>query len=161
VKVSEAWRDDASRVLGEVFRFLVVGGVATAVSFVGFNALVHGLLIGVRPLADQPIPAFVLVNVVAGCIAYVGMRVYTFRDRGVADPTAGLVRFFALGALTMAIPVVCLWVSRYGLGLRSAVADNLAANVVGLGAGAAARFWVFRKYVFDPVPSGEPCSPPS
>ena len=41
---------------------LTVGGVATVVSFVGFNALVHGLLLGSAPLADEPVLAFVLVN---------------------------------------------------------------------------------------------------
>lgn len=146
--------------LGEVVRFLAVGGLATAVSVVGFNALVHGMFGGWAPLHDQPIPAYVLVNVLAGWVAYVGMRVWTFRHRDVRDPVAGMVRFFALGALTMAIPVLCLWVSRYGLGLTTPLADNLAANVVGLGLGAAARFWVFRRYVFEQVPA-EPWSPPA
>ncbi|GAA1147552.1 GtrA family protein [Nocardioides aquiterrae] len=140
------------RILGEVVRFLLVGGLATAVSFVGFNMLVHGLFLGGgAPLARQAVPAFVLVNVVAGCVAYAGMRAWAFRDREVSDPATGLVRFFGLGALTMAIPVVCLWASRHVLGLTSPLADNLAANVIGLGLGAAARFWVFRRYVFDEV----------
>jgi putative flippase GtrA len=112
---------------GEVARFLAVGGVATLVSLVGFNVLAHGV------------------------VAYVGMMTYAFRDRGVGDPLAGLVRFFGLGAATMVIPVGCLWVSRYMLGLSSPLADNLSANVVGLVLGAAARFWVFRRYVFDHV----------
>jgi len=149
------------RVAGEVGRFLLVGGLATAVSFVGFNALVHGLFLGVAPLREQPVAAFVLVNVVAGCVAYAGMRVWAFRDRGVSDPATGLVRFFGLGALTMAIPVVCLWTSRNVLRLDSPLADNLAANVVGLGLGAASRFWVFRRYVFDQVPALEPSTQPS
>lgn len=137
--------------LGEIVRFLLVGGLATAVSFVGFNALVHGLFLGGAPLASRPVAAFVLVNVLAGCVAYAGMRAWAFRERVVADPATGLVRFFGLGALTMAIPVVCLWTSRHLLGLTSPLADNLAANVIGLGLGAAARFWVFRRYVFDEV----------
>jgi putative flippase GtrA len=145
------------RVLGEVVRFLLVGGLATAVSFVGFNALVHGLFVGAAPMRDQPVVAFVLVNVAAGCVAYAGMRAWAFRDRGAGDPTTGLVRFFGLGALTMAIPVLCLWVSRRVLGLDSPLADNLAANVIGLGLGTATRFWVFRRYVFArAVP--DPCS---
>ncbi|HEU5038123.1 MAG TPA: GtrA family protein [Nocardioides sp.] len=145
------------RILGEIVRFLLVGGLATAVSFVGFNALVHGLFLGAAPLAHQPVAAFVLVNVVAGCVAYAGMRAWAFRDRGISDPATGVVRFFGLGTITMAIPVVCLWTSRHVLGLASPLADNLSANVVGLGLGAAARFWVFRRYVFDQPP--EPCRP--
>lgn len=147
----------ARRIVGEVVRFLLVGGLATVVSFLGFNALVHGLFLDTAPLAGHPVAAFVLVNVLAGCVAYAGMRAWAFRDRGISDPSTGLVRFFGLGALTMAIPVVCLWISRHVLGLSSPLADNLSANVVGLTLGAAARFWVFRRYVFDQAP--EPCSP--
>ena len=136
------------RIVGELVRFLLVGGLATVVSFVGFNALVHGLFLGSAPLAGHAVLAFVLVNVLAGCVAYAGMRLYAFRDRDLSDPGSGLVAFFGLGALTMAIPVVCLWVSRYVLGLSSPLSDNLAANVIGLGLGTATRFWVFRRFVF-------------
>lgn len=139
----------ARRVLGEVVRFLLVGGVATAVSFLGFNVLVHGLFLDSSPLAEHPVTAYVLVNVVAGCLAFAGMRAYAFRDRTISDPSTGLVRFFGFGALTMVIPVLCLGFSRHVLGLDSALADNVAANVIGLGLGTATRFWVFRTYVFD------------
>ena len=141
----------ARHLLGEVVRFLAVGGLATAVSLVGFNVLVHGLLIGAAPMAGQPIPAYVLVNAIAGCLAYAGLRIWAFRHRDVSDPVGGLVRFFGLGAATMVIPVLCLWVSRYVLGLTSPLADNLAANVIGLGLATGTRFWVFRRYVFDEV----------
>lgn len=155
VALSSAFAPNARRLLGEVLRFLAVGGLATMVSFVGFNGLVHGLFLGGAPLRDQPIVAFVLANAVAGLVAYVGMRAWTFRDRGVPDEASGLVRFFALGAFTMAIPVVCLWVSRYGLRLTSPSADNLSANVIGLSLGAVTRFWVFRRFVFDQDPAPE------
>jgi putative flippase GtrA len=156
MSVSSPFAVRVRRLLGEVARFLAVGGLATAVSFVGFNALVHGLLLGAAPLSRLPILAFVLVNVVAGWVAYVGMRLWAFQDRDVRDPVVGIVRFFTLGALTMVIPVACLWVSRYGLGLSTPLADNVAANVVGLSLGAAARFWVFRRYVFDEVATPDP-----
>ena len=142
-------RVDAPRgLVEEAARFLLVGGVATAVSFLGFNALVHGWLIGLAPMSDQPLPAYVLVNVVAGLVAYAGMRLWAFSHRDAGDGVGSLVRFFALGAITMAIPVICLAFSRYALGLSGAWADNLSANVVGLGLSTAARFWVFRRYVF-------------
>ncbi len=139
------------QLFGEVVRFLAVGGVATAVSFVGFNVLVHGLLVGAAPMADQPLPAYVAVNVLAGLVAYAGLRLWAFQHREVSEPFGGLAMFFGLGAVTMAIPVLCLWASRYALGLSSPLADNLSANVIGLGLGTAARFWVFRRYVFDTV----------
>ena len=139
-------------IVGEVVRFLAVGGLATVVSFVGFNMLVHGLFVAHAPLHQQPILAFVIVNLAAGLLAYAGMRAYAFRDRNVEASTTGVVRFFTLGALTMLIPALCLWFSRYVLGLAGPVADNVAANVVGLGVSAATRFWVFRRFVFTEEP---------
>lgn len=150
-------RARARHLLAEVARFLLVGGLATVVSFVGFNALAHGLLLGHAPMRDLPILAFVVANAVAGVVAYAGMRAYAFRDREIGgDPAAGVVKFFALGAVTMLVPVLCLWVSRYVLGLTSPVADNLAANVVGLGLGTIARYWAFRRFVFDQAATPAP-----
>lgn len=140
-----------SRLLVEVVRFLTVGGLATLVSLVGFNVLAHGTLLGVAPMADQPVAAYVVANVVAGLVAYFGMRLWAFRDRGVDDGVESVVRFFGLGAATMLIPVLCLAFSRYVLGLSSLRADNISANVIGLGLSTAARFWVFRRYVFVEV----------
>lgn len=48
----------------------------------------------------------------------------------------------------MAFPLLCLAVSRHLLDLDSALADNVAANVVGLVLGAGARFFLFRRFVF-------------
>ncbi len=133
--------------LEEVARFLVVGGVATVVSFVGFNALVHGAFLPTAPMHAHPVEAYVLVNVLGGIVAYLGMRWWAFSHRTVKEGT-GVASFFALGALTMVIPVLCLAISRYGLGLTSIWADNISANVIGLGLGTATRFWVFRRFVF-------------
>lgn len=138
----------ARRLAEEVLRFLAVGGLATAVSLVGFNALVHGTFLGTAPMERAPVPAYVLVNLVAGVVAYLGMRSWAFSHREVRDPARGVVAFFGLGAATMAIPVLCLAASRYLLGLEGFWADNVAANVIGLGLGTAARFWLFRRYVF-------------
>jgi len=149
-KVGSRARD----LIRDVARFMAVGGIATIVSVIGFNALVHGSLTGHAPMQQHPIPAYVLVNVVAGWVAYVGMRLWAFSHREVGDSVAGIVRFFALGAVTMAIPVVCLAVSRYLLGRSDLWSDNISANVVGLGLSTAARFLLFRQYVF--VDAGRP-----
>lgn len=140
--------DKLRRVWGELLRFLAVGGLATAVSFVGFNVLVHGAVTGVAPMRDQPVAAYIIVNAIAGVVAYVGMRRWAFSHRQVTDSVSSVVSFFALGALTMAVPVLCLAVSRSVLGLSSVWTDNVSANVIGLGLGTALRFWVFRRFVF-------------
>ncbi len=149
---SVAGNTSEPRLIDQVLRFMVIGGLATLVSFVGFNALVHGALIGVKPLEDQPVTAFAFVNALAGLVAYAGMRSWAFSHRTVHEPVESIVRFFALGALTMAIPVVCLAVSRYLLGRTDPWSDNIAANVIGLALGTATRWWVFRRYVFtEPI----------
>lgn len=146
-----ATRSELIHLLHEAVRFLAVGGLATVVSFVGFNALVHGAFIGVAPMQREPIRAYVLVNLVGALVAYAGMRLWAFRHREVPDPLRALVRYLVLGTATMAIPVLCLTISRYLLGLEDVWSDNIAANVVGLGLSTAARFWLFRRYVFIDV----------
>ena len=100
-----------------------------------------------------------LANVAAGAVAYAGMRLWAFRDRDGQDTVDEVVRFFALGAATMLIPVLCLAFSRYALGLSGVRADNISANVIGLGVSTATRFWIFRRYVFVDPPSPEPAAP--
>ncbi|MDP2014193.1 MAG: GtrA family protein, partial [Actinomycetota bacterium] len=51
------------------------------------------------------------------------------------------------------IAIGCLYISHYVLGLTSALADNLSANVIGLGLGTLFRFWSYRKWVFPAVPN--------
>jgi putative flippase GtrA len=110
-------------------------------------------------MRDQPIAAYVLANVAAGLVAYAGMRLWAFRDRGGQDTVESMVRFFGLGAATMLIPVICLAFSRYVLGFSSLRADNISANVIGLGVSTIARFWVFRRYVFLDTTTPEPATP--
>jgi hypothetical protein len=67
----------------------------------------------------------------------------------------------------LAIALACLAVSHYVLGFTSALADNVAANGVGLVLGSAFRFFSYRRWVFpallpraaEPVLSGDR-SPP-
>src|SRR3546814_12387546 len=49
----------------------------------------------------------------------------------------------------MTLPIACLWISRNLLDQDSAFADNIAANVVGLGLGMVARFYLFRQVIFS------------
>lgn len=134
--------------LAEVTKFLTVGGVATLVAFVIFNALVHGYFAGPGPLNDQPIVAFVVANTIGMFVSYRGSRSWAFRNRETVGAAGGRLAFYVINILSMAIPLGCLTVSRYLLGLDDPFSDNIAANVVGLGLGTAARFWAFRRFIF-------------
>lgn len=137
------------RLAAEGARFIAVGGVATLIALLLFNLLVHGFW-GFRPgpMNDRPLTSYALANLVGMVVSYRGTRSWAFRHRQPVGVAGGRVSFFVINTVTMAIPLVCLAVSRYVLDLDSALADNLAANVVGLALGTAARFWAFRRFVF-------------
>jgi putative flippase GtrA len=143
--VSSRWQ----RLLAEAGRFLAVGGLATLVALFLFNVLVHGLFPGVPALlGDQPIPAYVLANSVGMVVSYHGSRTYAFRDRPSTHADGGLTAFVLINVVTMLLPIACLTISRDVLGLDDPVSDNIAANVIGLVLGLAARFYLFRTFVF-------------
>ncbi|HEU4513343.1 MAG TPA: GtrA family protein [Nocardioidaceae bacterium] len=137
------------RLAAEGAKFLAVGGMATLVAFLLFNLLVHGIPGGDPGVMNgQPLSAYVIANLVGMVVSYRGSRSWAFRHREPVGAAGGRVSYFVINTVTMAIPLLCLAFSRYVLGLDSALADNIAANVVGLALGTAARFWAFRRFVF-------------
>lgn len=140
----------AKRLLDETLRFLAVGGVATFVAFVIFNFLVHGFYVTDNPWMNaQPTMAYVLANTVGMLISYRGTRSWAFKNRETAHADGGRTAYVAINVATMTLPIGCLWISRNLLDYDSAFADNVAANVVGLGLGMAARFYLFRQVIFS------------
>ena len=55
-----------------------------------------------------------------------------------------------INGITLTFGVICLAISRYVLNLDSALADNISANVIGVGLGTIFRFWSYRTIVFKP-----------
>lgn len=136
------------RLLSEAAKFLTVGGVATLVSLVIFNGLVHGYFDGSGPMHSDPLVAFVIANTVGMVVSYRGSRSWAFRDRAAVGVAGGRVMFFVINIVSMVIPLACLSFTRYVLGLTDPVADNISANVVGLGLGTLARFWALKRFIF-------------
>lgn len=137
-----------SRFVGEVAKFLTVGGLATSVSFVIFNGLVHGYLGEPGVMHEDPLVAFVLANTVGMLVSYRGSRSWAFRNRAAVGVAGGRLMFFVINTVSMIIPLGCLAVSRYFWGFSDPVADNISANVVGLALGTLARFWALRRFIF-------------
>ena len=128
-------------------KFLIVGGLATVVTIGVFNLLVH---VGSPPLlGDAPIPAYGLALVVGLAVNYVGNRFWVFDSAPPGPIWRQVLTFLVVNAVAFAIPAVCLAVSRNGLGLDSALADNVSANVVGLVLATATRWWLYRRLVFN------------
>jgi putative flippase GtrA len=142
--VDRPWK----RLGAEASRFLAVGFVATVVALVLFNLLVHGLgPVDGGWLNDQPELGYVVANAVGMLISFRGTKVWAFRDRESRTADGGAVAFVVINLATMLIPITCLSISR-GLGLDDPVSDNVSANVIGLGLANAARFFLFRTFVF-------------
>ena len=143
--VGERWQ----RFAAEVGRFLAVGLLATIVALILFNLLVHGFnTADLAPLNDQPEVAYVLANGVGMLISYRGTKLWAFKHRVSRHADGGLAAFVGINALTMLIPITCLFISRDVLGFDDPLSDNISANVIGLGLANAARFFLFRGLVF-------------
>ncbi|MFA7324195.1 MAG: GtrA family protein [Candidatus Nanopelagicales bacterium] len=150
VRGIRAFRDQFSALFHEVAKFGAVGLTALVVDIGLFNLLRFAG--GQGPMFDRPISAKVVSVAVATVVAYFGNRYWTWRDRGRTHMSRELLMFFLLNGVGMLISVGCLWLSHYALGLTSALADNLSANVIGLGLGTLFRFWSYRKWVFPAMP---------
>lgn len=132
-------------VVRELVKFGLVGAVAYVVDVGIFNLLRLG------PLDDRPLTAKTISVAVATVVAWLGNRYWTFRRRRRASARRELVLFFAMNGAGMGIALVCLAVSHYVLGFTSPLADNIAANVVGLVLGTAFRFYAYRTWVFTEI----------
>ncbi len=98
---------------------------------------------------QHPTLAYVLANTVGMAISYRGTRSWAFKNRETAHADGGRSAYVLINVATMALPIGCLWISRNLLDHDSAFADNVAANVVGLGLGMMARFYLFRQVIFS------------
>jgi putative flippase GtrA len=134
----------------EASGFAAVGALGLAVDIGGYNALVH--LGGDGWLEEQPLVAKTVSLIAGTTVAYVGNRFWTYRDRPRGRMAREYTLYLALSGVALGIALGCLAVSRYVLGMTSPMADNVAANGVGLALGSLFRFLSYRRYVFRPEP---------
>ena len=143
-------RDSLSTLVREIAKFGVVGMIALVVDIGLFNILRFAG--GEGPMYDKPLTAKAISVIVATTVAYFGNRYWTFRHRGRTNMGREYLLFFVLNGVGLLIALTCLWFSHYALGLTSALADNISANVIGLALGTLFRFWSYRRWVFPEVP---------
>lgn len=139
------------RLLGQGIAFLAVGGVGFLVDVGVFNAL-RATVLSPDHVANGELWAKAVSVSLAIVVNWVGNRTLTFRRERRSGSRRIVMReaveFFAASLLGSAVALVCLVVSHDILGLRSAAADNISANVVGLALGTALRFVLYRLWVF-------------
>lgn len=138
----------------EAAKFGVVGGIGFVVDVGTFNVLRFAGNPGV--LEHKPLTAKAISVAVATLVTYFGNRHWTWRDRARTGAHREVFLFFVLNAIGMAIAVGCLAFSHYVLDLRSVVADNVSANIIGLALGMVFRFWSYRTFVFRRVLEDSP-----
>jgi putative flippase GtrA len=129
----------------ELVRFCAVGGTAFVVDVGLFNLLRFG---PGELLLDKPLTAKVLSVSVSVLVAWLGNRHWTFAGTRRSSARRELLMFVLVNLGGMAIAVTCLAVSHYVLALTSPLADNIAANGVGLVLGTAFRYLCYRYLVF-------------
>lgn len=131
--------------------FLAVGGVGYVVDIAVFNVLRSSFAIGFL----DPSTARVLAATAAIAVNYVGNRTFTWRDASRGDRKREVALFFVFSVIGLGFSLATLAISHDLLGLTSRLADNISANVVGLGLGTMFRFWSYRRFVFAPSRSDE------
>lgn len=140
-------------IIREAAKFGVVGLVALVVDIGLFNILRYAG--GEGPFYDRPLTAKVISVLAATTVAFLGNRLWAFRHRTQLHMGRQYLTFFLLNGVAMGIALSCLWFSHYALGLTSPLADNISANVIGLGLGTLFRFWSYRRWVFPALPAGD------
>lgn len=137
------------RLARQVLSFLAVGGIGFVVD-VGLFNLLRATVFDPESVHGGAVLAKGTSTLAAIALNWVGNRLITFRAER-ARPVAGeAARFLAASLLGSGMALVCLAVTHYALGLTSVTADNLSANVVGLGLGTILRFLLYRVWVFAP-----------
>ncbi|MEZ7633165.1 GtrA family protein [Pauljensenia sp. 27098_8_83] len=129
----------------EFIQFGMVGATAYIVDAGLFNLLQHGPL-GV--LAGHPNTAQFVAAATATLYSWIANRLWTYRGRTQANATREAVLFFFANACGIGITQFCLLFTHHILGYTSALADNIAAYVVGFALGTAFRFLFYHYVVF-------------
>jgi putative flippase GtrA len=124
----------------ELAKFGTVGFLSLLVDLSVFNTLLL--------LTDKPLTSKIVSTVLAATNAFFLNRHWSFKHRERSNLRREYALFFVLNAIGLSIALLCLFVSHYVLGFESALADNLAANGVGLVLGTTFRFWSYRRFVW-------------
>ena len=136
--------------------FLVVGGIGYVVDVAVFN-----VLRSITPWSTMdPTIARTMAVVAAMCVTYVGNRTITWRDRPAGDRKIEITLFIVFNVIGFGFSIATLWLSHDVLGLTSRLADNISANVIGLGLGTVFRYVSYKYVVFRPAPAGSAPPPP-
>ncbi|MET7877879.1 GtrA family protein [Micromonospora profundi] len=141
----ERWQ----KFINEALKFGIVGGINTVINYAVFNAL------ALTVFADGQLKATVIATIVATITSYLMNRHWTYRDRPKSALRREYVLFFLFNATGLLIELGVLAAAKYGLGMNSLLALNVA-KTVGVLLATLFRFWSYRTFVFQPIAPVEP-----
>ena len=127
-------------IFAELAKFGTVGALSFVIDVAIFNAVLLVL--------DKPLTAKVISTVFSATNAFVLNRAWSFKHRERTNVRREYSLFFVLNVVGLSISLLCLAVSHYVLGFESRLADNIAANGIGLVLGTTFRFWSYRRFVW-------------
>lgn len=132
----------------EALKFGIVGGINTVINYAVFNAL------ALTVFSDGQLKAAVVATVVATITSYLMNRHWTYRDRPKSAMRREYALFFLFNATGLLIELGVLAAAKYGLGVTSLLALNVA-KTGGVVLATLFRFWSYRTFVFQPAPAPE------
>ena len=130
-------------------KFGAVGAIGVVVNLAVFEGL-RLTVFAPAVMHHGPLYATIVATLVAIVVNWIGNRYWAFAAHRRVNRGREAVEFFLVSLVGMLIPLGCVWVSHYLLGLTSVAADTIANNVVGLALGTAFRFTLYRWWVFSP-----------
>ncbi|GAB7043881.1 MULTISPECIES: GtrA family protein [Catenuloplanes] len=140
----ERWQ----KLIREAAKFGIVGGVNFGINFAIFNILILTVMQGGQLKAN------VVATGIATLTSYLMNRHWTYRDRPKSSMRREYVLFFFFNAVALGIESGVLAAFKYGLGLETLLALNIA-KFGGQILGTLFRFWSYRTFVFRKVPAGQ------
>jgi putative flippase GtrA len=138
----ERWQ----KFIHEALKFGIVGGINTVINYAVFNAL------ALTVFRDGQLKATVIATVVATITSYLMNRHWTYRDRPKSALRREYALFFLFNATGLVIELGVLAAAKYGLGMTSLLALNVA-KTGGVLLATLFRFWSYRTFVFQPAPA--------
>jgi putative flippase GtrA len=129
----------------EVAKFGIVGGLSYVVTIIANYAYLYFE-------KNDELTAYIVGNVVATAVAYLGNRYWTYKDRD-SGGAREMGLFAAINGVAIAIQVGVTALTMDVMHMNSHLEIFFSKFILGIGVGMAFRFWCYRTFIF---PHAEP-----
>ncbi len=124
----------------ELAKFGIVGGISYLVTV----AVNYAYLMVQK---NDELTAYIIANVVATGVAYLGNRWWTYKERK-SGGTREMVLFLAINGIAIAIQTGITALTYYVMHMDSHLEIFFSKFVLSIGIGMAFRFWCYRTFIF-------------